>query len=145
MNMKSAEEYIFYDNSEYRHLSTLFEKEYEHEVLEKQLQKYFPFTRVIPMYNIREYHDVIEKATFKITINNGNNVKMMKLVPGYCHDNVDILFRQDKIDRKAFGFVLEIYDENDIDFRWREHSWGIKNGNIIETTHIRGIYVQLNI
>ena len=53
---------------------------------------------------------------------------------GACHDNVGKLWEKKKVDKWIMGFVLSN------DGIWREHSWGIKNNKIIETTKKRKIY-----
>jgi hypothetical protein len=112
----------------------------EHELLEKKLNEDYPNTLVVPMpsTDIKKYKHIIEKKSFKVMDN--KNVVLIKMIEGRCHDNVEILTMMGKIEKIGFGYVL-----NDNDCRWREHSWGIKDGKIIETTIVRKVYVQLNV
>ncbi len=105
-----------------------------HALLEEKLNNIFPNTLVVSMPNsdIVKYEDVNKIFT-------NPKVILLKMIDNQCHDNVDELLRLGKIDTIAYGYALS---END--FRWREHSWGIKNDKIIETTTIRKVYVQLN-
>ena len=133
---------------EFNRLSTFFKSKFywtnTHQKLEDALQNKFPNTLVVPMpSNIEKYSSIIENETFKITKNNGNNIKIIEMIVSQCHDNVEKLYNKKLVEEKAFGYVLELSNNND--YRWREHSWGLKNGKIIETTHARGIYVQLNV
>jgi hypothetical protein len=45
-----------------------------------------------------------------------------------CHANTATLWRRKKIDAVVTGFALSD------DGGWRSHSWGVKNGKIVETT-----------
>ena len=54
---------------------------------------------------------------------------------GYCHENVSELWlEKDSLDGIGDGYALSG------DGLWRQHSWGIKNGEIIETTSPRVKY-----
>jgi len=54
---------------------------------------------------------------------------------GYCHENVsELWFEKDALDGIGDGYALSD------DGLWRQHSWGIKNNEIIETTSRRMKY-----
>ena len=51
-----------------------------------------------------------------------------------CHGNVSALYQDKKIDHIVTGFALTT------DGAWREHTWGLKDGDIVETTVRRLLY-----
>jgi hypothetical protein len=65
----------------------------------------------------------------------------IRLVPGEphaCHYNVATLWRLATIDTIVTGYAMTA-DEDGIK-TWRQHSWGIASGRIVETTQRRSIY-----
>lgn len=62
-------------------------------------------------------------------------VKLKPMRTRNCHQNTSELFHDNKIDAIATGWVLE-----ERGCVWRQHTWGIKGDNIIETTLKRKKY-----
>lgn len=63
------------------------------------------------------------------------NVIYTKMRDSQCHMNVRYLYLEDdSIDDIATGWALSS------DGLWRQHSWAIKNGSVVETTVGRDIY-----
>ena len=63
----------------------------------------------------------------------GGPVRLFPMVPNECHTNVQLLAVAKKVEW-WFGLALS---KDDV---WRLHSWGVKNGSIIETTERRAQY-----
>jgi hypothetical protein len=61
-------------------------------------------------------------------------VKMQRMRSSNCHQNTSELYHDKRIDAIATGWVL-----ND-DCVWRQHTWGLKDDHIIETTEKRKKY-----
>jgi len=61
------------------------------------------------------------------------------MVPGDCHNNVRKLFRAKLIEKVIYGYALSK------DGLWRNHSWGLSKGVIIETTAERIAYIGVPI
>jgi hypothetical protein len=56
----------------------------------------------------------------------------MKILRGQrneCHKNCDLFFKAGGINQVVTGYYLSEYD-----LAWRQHSWGLINGAIVETT-----------
>lgn len=61
------------------------------------------------------------------------NVRFIDGSPGSCHSNVAILYQRGGI-KIVTGWALSD------DGLWRQHTWGIDNNGIIETTEVRDKY-----
>ena len=61
-------------------------------------------------------------------------VRTEELYMGQCHENVARLFTYGHLLAIGTGYCL------DLDGLWRQHSWGIKNQHVIETTYEREVY-----
>ncbi|XWV26143.1 hypothetical protein QJ857_gp0936 [Tupanvirus soda lake] len=69
-----------------------------------------------------------------------NDLILLKMKQNQCHDNSSRLLYQNKIKEMHTGLALSA------DRRWRSHSWGIDNNNIIiETTVPRLVYITFEI
>lgn len=134
------------DESEYKKRSNLLKSKpwwtNLHLTLEQNLLKRFPNTLVVAHMSkeIFIYKNVIESETYKIYSN--PKIKMELMEPGNCHDNVDQLYEENKIDKICYGYALG--NGTDDKTLWREHSWGMIDDTIIETTVPRFAYVHLN-
>lgn len=50
--------------------------------------------------------------------------------PNQCHSNVGRLFTRGRVDSIVVGYALPSDD-----FMWRQHTWGLKDGHLVETTY----------
>ena len=65
----------------------------------------------------------------------GKGARKVKGAPSQCHWNVATLYDDAAIDSIVTGYALSD------DGLWRQHSWGLKDGRIVETTTRRDAYV----
>ena len=74
--------------------------------------------------------EILEKGRFSKTVHKNKDKKMTlkEGSSGQCHDNTARLYDQGEIDDIVFGYCQHI------DGTWRQHTWGMKNGKIVETT-----------
>lgn len=70
----------------------------------------------------------------------GSGAKMIKGEANQCHKNTSNLYLAGKVDTIVTGYALSS------DGLWRQHSWGLSDGKVIETTERRVKYfgVSLN-
>lgn len=74
-------------------------------------------------------------------VKDGKDAVMVKGKPCNCHGNAARLFIEDILTEIWTGYALSA------DGIWRQHSWGWKDGKVLETTESREIYcgIQLNV
>jgi hypothetical protein len=102
------------------------EKVAKHKALIKKLIALVPGTAVvIPPGGDQDAGTIAKHGdSFPIA---GRKVAMMDA--SRCHWNVSKLFTKGKIDSICTGYALAA------DKGWRQHTWGLKNGKIVETTY----------
>jgi len=64
----------------------------------------------------------------------GDDAEMYVMRAAQCHNNCELLLFQNEVEMIYYGLALSE------DGMWREHSWGYRNGNIVETTVKRVAY-----
>jgi hypothetical protein len=102
-----------------------------HVEINNYLQQYFPLTHIVASPdNDHFYKYFISQSKFYLA----NNVELIKMKQSSCHENCEKLFMEGKIDSCVFGYALSN------DGLFRVHSWGLKDGKIIETTEKRLLY-----
>lgn len=125
-----------YDKIEQRSLDYLhtvpWRKDY-HDRLEKYLAEEFPGTVVVAM---PDRSSLIEELfTQAVDVPKEGDVIFLEGRMGRCHDNCLSLLAKKEIDTWMIGYALSD------DARWRHHSWGLKDGKIVETTIPRIAYL----
>lgn len=68
----------------------------------------------------------------KFYTNNGR--RMVKMAANSCHRNISALYAYGKIDKIVTGYALAD------DLGWRSHTFGLKNGKVVETTYQYDLY-----
>jgi hypothetical protein len=63
----------------------------------------------------------------------GGSVVLKELEEGRCHENVAEMWVDKKYDLTAVATGYALSEDG----LWRQHSWGIRNGEIVETTALR--------
>lgn len=102
-----------------------------HVEINQYLQQYFPQTHVVAMPDSESYYiNFIKQSKFYIP----DNVEFIKMKQSNCHENCAQLLKQNKIESCVFGYALSD------DGLFRSHSWGLKDGQIVETTEERLLY-----
>lgn len=95
------------------------------------LQQHINNTHIVAMPDDKKYYkNFIKKSKFYLA----ENVKFIKMKQSGCHENCLELFLNNEIDFCVFGYALSD------DGLFRSHSWGIKDGIVIETTEPRLLY-----
>lgn len=60
----------------------------------------------------------------------GANKTLVSMTDGHCHWNSAELFKSGKIDAVVIGYA----QHPDNGGRWHQHTWGVKDGKVVETT-----------
>lgn len=107
-----------------------------HVLLQKRLSKAYPSTHVVADVGQSSLlADLLrDDGGWEVTEANDSNVEFVEGEPGACHENVAGLLQRDELDSGWAGYALSE------DGLWRHHSWGKRNGKIVETTVERLVY-----
>ena len=111
-----------------------------HQQLEEKLQKVVPHSLVVADASLEEFAQFVSEDRFVITHAKDDTVVRQEMLAHHAFENVRFLYRYGVIERYAFGLAL-----SPIDNLWREHYWGVKNGQIVETDEAKSVYCQLKI
>lgn len=104
--------------------------------LEEKL-KATSFSRRIQSVKSVFNHPDIRFITKNGRLASGSNKKYMAGNDAQCHWNVAELYSQGKIDAVVIGYAKHPLNQRMggvLEQIWHQHTWGIKNGKIIETT-----------
>lgn len=110
-----------------------------HDKMLEHLQSLYPGTCVVAMPSDVHLKPYI-KSPAKPIVSTAKNTLFPDLGHGSCgncHMNVDVMLTMGMVKEGHFGYALSE------DGLWREHSWGMLNGHIVETTCSRLAYVSL--
>lgn len=106
-----------------------------HTQFQKFLDENVPGSCVVAM-NDDESAEALTKINEIFSPVIGNKIVMVEMVPSQCHNNCAFLHHKYPRFKLYYGWVLSDCG------RWRNHSWLInQDGNIIETTEERHIYI----
>jgi hypothetical protein len=72
-------------------------------------------------------------------VNDTKDVMIKTGKQGDCHNNVGQLFQKGTVGQWIIGFALSE------DGLWRHHSWGMKDGQLVETTEVQLIYLGVDV
>ena len=117
-------------------VSRLWWRPHYHVPLQKRLSQAYPNTHVVPFPDScsRPLALVQDDGGRAVVESTESNVEMEEGKPGSCHENVAALLQRDELDSGWTGYALSE------DGLWRNHSWGQRNGKIVETTEPRLVY-----
>ena len=104
----------------------------------EKLQKVAQHSLVVANASLGEFAQAVSEDRFVITNANGDTVVQQEMLAHHAFVNVRFLYRYRVIERYAFGLAL-----SPIDNLWRDHYWGVKDGQIVETDDAKSVYYEL--
>lgn len=104
-----------------------------HDKINEILNRFAPKTHIVafPFAHI-EIGNILHKCNLFDA--KETNIKFVEMDISKCHDNCEILYKQDNANKIYSGYALST------DGLWRFHSWCYNGKHIIETTEPRLMY-----
>ncbi|VBB17637.1 hypothetical protein YASMINEVIRUS_100 [Yasminevirus sp. GU-2018] len=102
------------------------------EDFQKFLEAKFPGTHVVAFPSNDAVDSLLRVNTVCVP---DEKTQLKKMTRSACHDNCYKLYKKDRSNKVYTGYALSA------DGLWRNHSWIIKDGSIIETTEKRVLYL----